>query len=239
MALGPAAVGALLLTGWDWRTVAGLSMVPAILVLGLVLYVRPVGTRRPAAIAAPARRGGGLVTYGFASIFLVYAFSGVAYWDSLTFLPRFVGAGSFALLLGLGALGQIASGYLADRSRPEGILAGLSATAACLLVAFAAFPGAGPIAWAYGLCLFSLEPLQNTLVTREVPAHARGAAFGMTFLAVFGVGSGGAAFAGALLGSGLGGLLFVALAAFLGMSGAFAVAAGRWRKPGQAPPGTG
>lgn len=232
VAFGPATVGALLLLGWSWRTVAGLFALPALLALGFVLIARPAdvaASRVGTSLSSSVRR---VATRGFQAIFLVYLFAGLAYWGSLTFLPRFVGAGSFALLLGLGAVGQVASGYLADRARPEASLAGLTLAAAALLAAFAAFPGFSPIAWAFGFLLFSLEPLQNTLVIAEVPKGARGAAFGMTFLAVFGLGSAGAALAGILMGAGLGALLFVALAGFLVASSGFAILAGRRRGPG-------
>lgn len=103
----------------------------------------------------------------------MYAFAGIAHWGSLTFLPRFVDAGSHVLLLALGALGQVAAGHLADRPGPERILLALSLATAAVLAGFA-LPEARAVAVlgrAYGVLLFSLEPLQNTLVTWK-PAGA-------------------------------------------------------------------
>jgi MFS family permease len=170
---------------------------------------------------------------------LVYLFAGFAYQGALTFLPRFVGAGPFALALGLGAVGQVLAGTLADRSRPDRLLFSLSLAAAGLLGLFAllgpstAFvsPAFGlgflltPFvlaALAFGFLLFSLESLQNTLVTRTVPRSMRGLAFGLTFLSVFGLGSIGAATAGILIARGESGLLFVLLGASLAVSGTVA-----------------
>src|SRR5207249_5643257 len=70
-----------------------------------------------------------LLSRSFAFILLVYMFAGFAYQGGLTFLPRFVGAGFFALALALGAIGQVLSGRLADRRRFERILFALSVAA--------------------------------------------------------------------------------------------------------------
>ncbi len=227
VALGPAAVGGLLTLGWPWRTVAALLVLAPLLGLGLLLGFG-LGSEHPAAVdpPAPARS---LLRASVALVLFVYLFSGIAYWGTLTFLPRLVGSGSFVLLLGLGALGQVVSGRLADRGRPELLLFALSAFAGTLLAAFALDPENLflPAAWLFGYLLFSLEPLQNTLVTREVLPNARGTAFGLTFLSVFGVGSVGAALAGFLLQQGQKGVLFAALGISLIVSGTFALLVGR------------
>ena len=81
---------------------------------------------------------------------------------------------------------------------------------------------------AFGFLLFGLEPLQNVLVTSRVPPAWRGRAFGVTFLAVFGVGSIGALVAGAFLGAGLSfGALFAVLMVCLVASGVLGYASGR------------
>ncbi len=204
VAVGPAAATVLLLAGWSWHAVALLFALPAALGFVLILFS---GIGREQA-AAPVDAGGGagvrLATTAMVLIFFVYMFAGISYWGSLTFLPRSVGPESYVILLGLGAVGQVVSGRIADRPRSERILFTLSLAAGALLLVVASLSTNPPaiVAWPYGFLLFSLEPLQNTLVTREVPLRARGAAFGLTFFAVFGLGSAGAFLGGVLLGSG-------------------------------------
>jgi MFS family permease len=183
-----------------------------------------------------------LATLPYVRMILVYLFAGFAYQGSLTFLPRFVGPEPFALALGLGAVGQVIAGILADRPRPDRILFRLSLAAAVLLAVLAFLAGtagqtlAGSSPWvtrlgtpftiaalAFGFFLFSLEALQNTLVTGVVPRAIRGSAFGLTFLSVFGLGSVGAAAAGWLMDRGDSSLLFVLLAASLAVSGGMAL----------------
>jgi MFS family permease len=221
VAAGPAAVGGLLGIGWPWRSVVGLLLVPGVAALGILVASRlrdPVtpGERRP---FAPSARG--ILTRSFVLVLLVYAFAGIAYWGSLTFLPRFVGAGSYAFLLALGAVGQVLAGHLADRVRPERALFVLSLVAAVLLAGFASagIQAVVVVPWAFGLLLFSLEPLQNTLVTSEVRVGSRGLAFGMTFLSVFGLGSTGAVLAGFMLQGSAATVLFPVLGAALAVSG--------------------
>src|SRR5881409_1630382 len=151
-----------------------------------------------------------------------YMFAGFTYQGGLTFLPRFVGAGFFALALALGAIGQVVSGRLADRRHSERILFGLSVGAATILVLLAVLPPGGAFTTAallFGFLLFSLEPLQNILVTGEVPGPLRGLAFGFTFLSVFGIGSLGAALAGWLIANHASAILFLVLGGFLAASG--------------------
>jgi MFS family permease len=234
IAAGPAYVGAAISLGGSWRLVAGsLGVVAVVAVLLLLAFLPPEARVRPAVEGASRRA---LVTRPYALILLVYMFAGFAYQGGLTFLPRFVGAGLFAAALGLGAVGQVLSGTLADRRRPDRILFALSEAAAGTLAVGAVLlvEGWGPplaafsvVALAFGFLLFSLEALQNTLVTHEAPKALRGVAFGFTFLSVFGVGSIGAALAGYLLSRSEGALLFALLAGSLASSGVFAYAAGR------------
>lgn len=228
IAIGPAAVGGLLALGWPWRHVVLVLLAPSAVALTLLVTtgIREGPRRRPNAGLRSSARG--ISTRAFLWILLVYAFAGVAYWGSLTFLPSVVGAESYALLLALGAAGQVFSGYLADRPRSDRLLVGLSLAAALLLILMSlGHPGLGvAAAWAFGFLLFSLEPLQNTLVTNEVPVETRGIAFGMTFLSVFGIGSIGSIVAGILRSAGYANELFVVLAAVLATSGGFAGLAG-------------
>jgi MFS family permease len=241
IAFGPAFATATLTMGWSWRTTVGLlGLLP--LVATLVLAVRPVAAsaRSPSSDPRPSFRS--LATLPYARMILVYLFAGFAYQGSLAFLPRFVGPGIFALALGLGAIGQVIAGMLADRRRPDQILFSLSLAAAVLLGLLALLAGPmGPApsgldsfvsrlwtpfavaALAFGFLLFSLEALQNTLVTHAVPREIRGFAFGLTFLSVFGLGSVGAAAAGWLMSRGDSSLLFLLLAVSLALSGSVAL----------------
>jgi len=235
IAAGPAYVGATLAFGASWRLVAGSLILPAVIASVLLLVERlPRGVLTSPAVPGGARRALASRPYGL--ILLVYMFAGFAYQGGLTFLPRFIGTGFFAAALGLGAVGQVFSGTLADRRRPYRTLFALSAAAAGSLAAAGVllvaelgppFLGFTAVALGFGFLLFSLEALQNTLVTREAPREVRGIAFGFTFLSVFGIGAMGATLAGYLLDRAEAPLLFGLLAGSLATSGAFAYAAGR------------
>ncbi|MGI0149619.1 MAG: MFS transporter [Thermoplasmata archaeon] len=225
IALGPAFVGGALTIGWSWRTVLGpLVVLPVLGAILLATRPLPESTMIARSYVHPSPRS--LLTIPYARTLLVYLFAGFAYQGALTFLPRFIGAGPFALALGLGAVGQVLAGTLADRSRPDRILFTLSLGAAGLLVLLAVL---GPstefllAALGFGFLLFSLEPLQNTLVTRTVPLSMRGFGFGLTFLSVFGLGSIGAAIAGWLMNRGESSLMFLLLGASLAVSGGVAL----------------
>jgi predicted MFS family arabinose efflux permease len=205
--------------------VAAVLALPAIAAFVLLWVQRPAAgtpSRAPPNIRDALRS---LATPAFLPVLLVYMLAGIPYWGSLTFLPAIVGTGSYAILLGLGAVGQVLSGHLADRGRPARTLFAMSAVAAGVLASLATgIPSvlvAG--AWGFGFLLFSLEPLQNTLVTRAVPVESRGLAFGFTFLSVFGIGSVGAVIAGALLAADQRAALFLVLAACLALSGLSAI----------------
>jgi len=227
IASGPAYVGAALAVGLSWRFAAASLAVPALLA-GILLLAQPLpeeASHRPAEARVPLR---GLLTRSYGFILLVYMFAGFAYQGGLTFLPqpRFIGARFFALALALGAVGQVVSGTLADRRQPGRLLFALSAATGAILLSLAVLPGGSPFiaaALVFGFLLFSLEPLQNTLVTGEVPRSLRGMAFGFTFLSVFGIGSLGAVLAGWLLAHDASATLFVVLSACIAASGTFAL----------------
>lgn len=230
IAFGPAFAAAALAAGWSWRTTVGvLASFPVVAALLLAFRPLPPSIARPTANPPPPIRS--LSTAPYARMILVYLFAGFAYQGALTFLPQpqFIGPGPFAVALSLGAVGQVIAGTLADRRRPDRILFTLSSAAALLLVVLA-FTGASVAfllgALGFGFLLFSLEALQNTLVTRTVPHGLRGTAFGLTFLSVFGLGAFGAAAAGWLMARGDTSLLFLLLAASLALSGGAALGVG-------------
>lgn len=250
IAMGPL-VASILLLYQPWRVVLLLFALPALLLLG-ALAARGFEERAP---REPFRREealDSLATRGFGAVLLVYVLAGVAYWGALTYLPLYLNAlplpslalggrpwlpGSylFAGLLAMGAAGQVAGGALADRPRPEVTLAVASGGVALLLLLLG-LPAALPAALAavaFGFLLFLLEPLQNVLVSARSSGGVRSLAFGLVFLAVFGVGSLGAVLGGALsVTAGLS-LLFPLLAPFMAASGLAALALRRWPPQGQ------
>ncbi len=232
VALEPAIVGALLALGIPWRAAVAGMTIPPILAFSLLAIQRPASVPRPPRTMGLRRDLRSVLTPAFLPVLVVYAFAGIAYWGSLTFLPGIVGTASYALLLALGAAGQVLSGHLAERPRPHRTLFRLTFAAAGVLTVLATgipwLLAAG--AWAFGFLLFSLEPLQNTLVTETVPPEVRGLAFGMTFLSVFGIGSVGAILAGALLARGDQDLLFLLLAGSLAVSGVSALRSEKVRR---------
>ncbi|HKW43781.1 MAG TPA: MFS transporter [Thermoplasmata archaeon] len=233
IAAGPLFVSATLALGWSWRIVAALMVVPAV-VAALLLFVGRLPDSGAADPEAPRVNLRTLFTPPFVLIIVVYMFAGFAYQGSLTFLPRFIGSGLFVLALAVGAVGQVVSGRRADRPNPEGSLFRLSLLGAGLLgllslIVFVGYPAVigvaafGATALVFGLVLFSLEPLQNTLVTGEAPRSLRGFAFGFTFLSVFGVGSIGAVLAGLLIQQNQVAPLFLILGVCMAASGTAAL----------------
>ena len=228
IAAGPAFVGAALSIGWSWRLVAGALILPAVAAASLLL-IAPL-PRDPAGGPGSVVSRRALFTGPFILVLLVYMFAGFAYQGGLAFLPHFVGPGLFVLALACGAVGQVASGRLADRPRPERTLFALSFVGALLLLLLALFVSGGPpgslfggTAIVFGLVLFSLEPLQNTLVTRDAPRPLRGSAFGFAFLSVFGIGAIGAILAGWLLQQNQNAVLFLVLGLSMVASGTAAL----------------
>jgi MFS family permease len=228
IALGPLFVGVALTVGWSWRTTVGLLvLLPILAILLLATRPLPASARRAPSDPLPPLRS--LVNVPYARMILVYLFAGFAYQGTLTFLPQFVGPVAFASALGLGAIGQVIAGTLADRRRPDRILFALSLGAAVLLLCLALLEASAAFtiaALGFGFLLFSLEALQNTLVTRTVPRAIRGSAFGLTFLSVFGLGSIGAAAAGWLMAREDSSLLFLMLSGSLAVSAGVALGVG-------------
>ncbi len=213
IALGPFTASLLLLV-MGWRSVLLLFSTPAILLLVAIALKGPVELA-PRRVPDLRELSSSFANYAFLLVLMVYIFAGIAYWGALTFLPLYLdgqqlpslslgvysmtpGAYLFSALLAIGAAGQVAGGHLADRSRVELTLAALSFLVAALLILLA-LPESlvvGTIAIAFGFLLFSLEPMQNLLVSTRTRGNVRGVAFGLVFLSVFGVGSVGAALGG-------------------------------------------
>ncbi|MFQ5837543.1 MAG: MFS transporter [Thermoplasmata archaeon] len=237
IALGPF-IASLLLLSMGWRTALLLFSSPALLLLAVLAIRGPVelAPRRAPTLSEMSRS---FANYGFLLVLLVYVFAGVAYWGALTFLPLYLdtlqlpslslgtrlmtpGAYLFSALLAVGAAGQVAGGHLADRSRVESTLAVSSVLVAILLILLALPPSLAiaVVAVAFGFLLFSLEPMQNVLVSTRTPGNVRGVAFGMVFLSVFGIGALGAALGGYVSETKGLSAIFPILSSFMVVSGA-------------------
>ncbi len=215
IALGPLAASLLLLQ-FHWRAILLVFSIPAMLLLSAMALKGPVELA-PRGSFMPASAWGSFLSRGFLLVLLIYVFAGIAYWGALTYLPSYLntlqlpsigvgervmgpGAYLFSALLATGAVGQVAGGVLADRSKVELTLA-ISSLLVALLLVLLALPQPlvlAAIAIAFGFLLFLLEPLQNVLVSVRTPSDARGLAFGLVFLAVFGIGALGAVLGGYL-----------------------------------------
>ncbi|MFQ5552553.1 MAG: MFS transporter [Thermoplasmata archaeon] len=236
VALGPL-VAALLLLSLEWRAVFALFALPALGVLVGMIFLAPSeqAVRKPTSLAEVKSV---FLTTGFLLVFMVYVFAGIAYLGALTFLPAYLdslglpplavsgldltaGLYLFPAILALGAAGQVAGGYLADRPKVEVTLAGASVLVGVLLLLLA-LPAAGAVvgvAFLFGFLLFALEPLQNVLVARQAPPNLRGLAYGLVFLSVFGIGALGAALGAYIASVADLALIFPPLALFMAASG--------------------
>ncbi|GAB3702443.1 MFS transporter [Halorubrum pallidum] len=179
--------------------------------------------------------GGFVLVLGFA------VSSGLYYRTFLTFLPDLLGdvlsglvevqlidptspyAEEFDLarylyvaVLTVGVFGQYLGGRIADRIRPERALIGLMATLAVLALLFVPASGSTStflaVSLLLGVALFTVQPLSQATVAAYSPPDSRGLSFGFTYLAIFGVGSLGAALAGTVLTRAGANELFVVLA---------------------------
>ncbi|GAB7010022.1 MFS transporter [Halorubrum trueperi] len=179
--------------------------------------------------------GGFLIVLAFATS------SGLYYRTFLTFLPDLLGdvlsglidvqlidpespyAEEFDLarylyvaILTVGVLGQYLGGRIADRIRPERALIGLMAALVVLALLFVPASGSAPtflaVSLLLGVALFTVQPLSQATVAAYSPPDARGLSFGYAYLAIFGVGSLGAALAGTVLTRAGASELFVVLA---------------------------
>ena len=169
-----------------------------------------------------------LMAGGFVLVLAFAVSSGLYYRTFLTFLPDLLGdvlsglvdvqlidpespyAEEFDLarylyvaVLTVGVFGQYLGGRIADRVRPERGLIGLMSVLAALALLFAPASETPAtflaVSLLLGVALFTVQPLSQAMVAAYSPPDARGLSFGFTYLAIFGVGSLGAALAGTVL----------------------------------------
>ena len=169
-----------------------------------------------------------LIAGGFLIVFAFVTFSGLYYRTFLTFLPDLlgdvlgglidvqlidpdspyaeefdVGRYLYVAVLMVGVPGQYLGGRIADRMPPErGLLAVMSVLAVLALLFVPAGESTATflaVSLLLGVALFTVQPLSQATVATYSPSEARGISFGYTYLGIFGVGSLGAALAGAVL----------------------------------------
>ena len=139
--------------------------------------------------------------------FAASIFTGLTYKGIMTFLPAFMGeqvrlsflpsdpvalGGTVATIaLLVGAAGQFASGRMVDRIRPEKLylIAILISTASVFAIATSANLALIAATIVYAFFYFSIQPVQNFLITTYLPPHRRGFGFGLHFFLSFGVGA--------------------------------------------------
>ncbi len=235
-------IGPLLITAGlavsDWRTVLALLSVP-LLGFGVLFALRgPSDSNDHGASEQSLGDVFGqlraLVTPVFVGIVAVYVFAGVYYRGTLTFLPQFidtlsslpsldlagasVGAGQwlYSLILLTGSVGQIVGGLLGERFEIERVLLGVFAATSLALLALGGLSGTAVIGvgLVFGALLFTLAPLQSSLVAKHTPDAGQGIGFGLVFTVNFGIGALGASLAGWILSSSSYSLLFGVLAVF-------------------------
>ena len=248
-------IGPLLITAGlavsDWRTVLGLMAVP-LLGFGLLFYFR--GPSDATDHSAADHSLGDVVdqlttlaTPLFAAVIGVYVFAGIYYRGTLTFLPQFidtlstlpsldlagssVGAGQwlYSLILLTGSVGQVVGGNLGERFEIERVLLGVFAATSLALLALGALSGTAVIVvgLVFGALLFTLAPLQSSLVAKHTAEAGQGIGFGLVFTVNFGIGALGASLAGWILTNNSYALLFGVLAVFPLVSGAAVLAVSR------------
>ena len=247
IAMGPLCT-ALLLLVVDWRVVAGVLALPALIATVYAARASFDETAADDAASATERPPQSLRSLwsttrvlfasGFALVFLIVMMSGLYYRGVLTFLPdlleRFVaidlglavepGRYVYAALLMVGMIGQYLGGWLTDHVRTERGILGAFGLLTIIGLVFWPLAQAGTtsllfISGILGIALFMIQPLYQATVAEYTPPAARGLSYGFTYLGVFGVGALGAALSGALLD------WFTPLVLFLVMAGIAALGA--------------
>ena len=191
-----------------WRTPHVIFGLMGIL-LGLYSLVIP--EHRPPQKDPTSEVGGEKMSRSHLNKILIFftasVFTGLTYKGIMTFLPAFMGeqvrlsflpsdpvalGGTVATIaLLVGAAGQFASGRMVDRIRPEKLyfLAIIISMAAVFTIAVSsnlALIGATII---YAFFYFSIQPIQNFIITTYLPPHRRGFGFGIHFFLSFGIGA--------------------------------------------------
>lgn len=177
--------------------------------------------RFPQTASRAAENGGGAGGTSVSRPALVFFFLsatalGLSYKGIMTFLPTYMGrnvnfaflnidvvalGGAFATAaLIFGAFGQYIAGRLTDRFKVERLY--LAAVALGTVFVFIMAVSAGAVlvlaSMGYAFFYFSVQPIQNFMVSAYLPRHRQGLGYGILFILTFGVGSTAAAVSGYL-----------------------------------------
>lgn len=230
---GPLAA-AVLLIFVDWRVVAALLALPALVAAAFAFrleFAEPVATDGGEGTGGQGfvAESRALFASGFAIALVVAMASGLYYRGILTFLPEILsepidfdlGTGIeashyvYSALLAVGVAGQYVGGRLAERDTEKRMALGYGVLAVMALlfipVLDARFALVG-VSLVLGFFLFVVQPLYQNAIARHTPENTRGVSYGYTYLGVFGVGALGAIIAGTVLEYSTQGMLFVVLA---------------------------
>jgi FSR family fosmidomycin resistance protein-like MFS transporter len=192
----------LLCEHWGWQQTFVLLAIPAVS-LGIACSFFPIshthelrGPPPPAPTATDIRN---LFTTPFVLLCVAMALGGLVYRGNTLVFPTLFdhrvssmshGAAT-SIAYGMGALMNIAGGYLAERFAFERVYLTLHLCGLPFLVATAWLTETPllVVAAVYAACAIGMQPAENSLVAQLTPPSRRGIAFGIKFTMVFGVGA--------------------------------------------------
>jgi len=227
---------------WGWRMAFIVLAIPGIMV-GIATIVSRIGVEVPTSMA-PLKAFKSLMTSGFIITLVIYACYGLTFQGVIGFLPSYLseigglvvgGILASTVTLAMGAPGQLVGGFLTDRQGSTHFLALAFTFLALALVLLRLLPPEAGILVAFvaGFLVFSTQPATGTLLAENSSVDVRGIAYGLAFMANFGVGSFGTSLAG-LVADATGDLanVFPAMVSFILIALAFVFLLERhWSRP--------
>ncbi len=190
---------------WGWRMGFAFLAIPGIL-LGIAILVLDMGEEKHVH-SSPSKVFRSLFKPRFILTLAIYACYGLTFQGVIGFIPSFLSeAGGLVLggiiastvTLTMGVPGQLVGGYLTDRQGTVRFLLLSFGLLAFVLILLQFLPPllALIVAFAAGFLIFSSQPGTGSLLAEETKADVRGAAYGLAFMANFGVGAFGTTIAG-------------------------------------------
>lgn len=217
VAVAPILTGALA-AGFGWRVAYMVLGALGFLAAGVLSLARieeshdELALRHPSDVTAPISPSE--LIWAFVLVCLVIVCLSISFQGASAFLNMhisqqiknvsldkavFLGNLYTSVAMGVGILGQMAGGYLTDRTRREELLMMLSVVfcVPCLIfIGWTTGLTTAVSAMLYAFFYFFTQPVNNCLIAKYTRARLRGAAFGLTSFLSFGVGSVGATIAG-------------------------------------------
>jgi len=205
LAMAPILAGIIALEmGWRWSFL--ILAIPG-LILGVAIALTHLGesSRRHEPLTWRMLRT--LMTKGFALTLIIYACYGLTFQGVVGFLPSFLaergglimgGIVASTVTLAMGIPGQLVGGGLTDRVGALRFLMTAFGLLALALVLMAMLPAlmAVTVTFAAGFLIFCTQPTTGTLLAEESGQQVRGFAYGLAFMANFGVGAFGTSLGG-------------------------------------------